>query len=90
MFSKVDGGDILYFKYTCFPYNFSIEEEAKMISSPCANCHRKNQPKELCAKDCEILEAIQLFQVSSEEHFLISAIDCTEEGRFSLNSRDII
>ncbi len=61
-----------------------------MISSPCANCNRKNQPKELCAKDCEILESIQLYQASNEEYFIISAIDCTEEGRFSLNSRDVI
>lgn len=73
-----------------FPNNFSIKEEAKMISSPCANCHRKNQPKELCAKDCEILEAIQLYQVSKEEYFFIPAIDCTEEDRFCLNSRDVI
>jgi hypothetical protein len=73
-----------------FPNNLSIKEEAKMISSPCANCNRKNQPKELCAKDCEILESIQLYQASNEEYFIISAIDCTEEGRFSLNSRDVI
>jgi len=61
-----------------------------MISSPCANCHWKNQPKELCAKDCEILEAIQLYQVSNESVFFISAIDYTEQNRFCLNSRDVI
>lgn len=61
-----------------------------MISSPCANCQWKNQPKELCVKDCEILEAIQLYQVSNESDFFIPAIDCTEEDRFCLNSRDVI
>jgi hypothetical protein len=61
-----------------------------MISSPCANCQWKNQPKEKCAKDCEILEAIQLYQASNERDFFISAIDYTEEDRFCLNSRDVI
>jgi hypothetical protein len=44
----------------------------------------------LCANDCEILEAIQLYQVSNEGDFFISAIDCTEEDRFCLNTRDVI
>jgi hypothetical protein len=56
-----------------------------MISSPCANCQWKNQPKELCANDCEILEAIQLYQVSNDSDFFISAIDCTEEEGCYLN-----
>jgi hypothetical protein len=60
-----------------------------MISSPCANCQWKNQPKELCADNCEILEAIQLYQVSNERDFFISAVDCTEEDRFCLNTRDV-
>lgn len=61
-----------------------------MISSPCANCQWKNQPKELCAKDCKILEAIQLYQVSKKNDFYISAIDYSEEDRFCINSGDII
>jgi len=43
----------------------------------------------LCANDCEILEAIQLYQVSNERDFFISAVDCTEEDRFCLNTRDV-
>jgi hypothetical protein len=61
-----------------------------MISSPCENCQRKNLPKENCADDCEILNAIQLHQVSKERDFFISAIDYAEEGRFCLNSKDIL
>jgi hypothetical protein len=59
-----------------------------MISSPCENCHRKNQPKENCASDCEILNAIQLYQASNDRVVFISAIDYSEEGRFCLNSKD--
>lgn len=61
-----------------------------MISSPCENCHRKNQPKESCADDCEILNAVQLYLVSNRSDFFISAIDYSEEGRFSLNSKDVM
>ncbi|MEJ2656089.1 MAG: hypothetical protein P8012_02705 [Desulfobacterales bacterium] len=61
-----------------------------MISSPCANCQRKNQPKETCIKSCEILNEIQLYQVSNEEEYFISAIDYSEEGRFCLASKDIM
>jgi uncharacterized OB-fold protein len=67
-----------------------MAEEGHMISSPCENCHRKNLPKENCADDCEILNAIQLYQVSKERDFFISAIDYSEEGRFCLNSKDIM
>jgi hypothetical protein len=67
-----------------------MTEEDNMISSPCENCDRKNQPKENCASDCEILSAIQLYQVSNGRDFFISAIDYSEEGRFCLNSKDIV
>jgi len=73
-----------------FHYNLSILKEGKMISSPCANCNKKNQPKEACAKECEILQAIQLYHVSIEKKFIVPAIDYSEEGRFYLNTRDII
>ena len=60
-----------------------------MISSPCADCIKKNQPKETCVKDCAILEAIQLYQVSFDKSYAVHAIDYAEEGRFFLNSIDI-
>jgi hypothetical protein len=72
-----------------FHFNIGIIEEAIMISSPCADCIKKNQPKETCVKDCEILEAIQLYQVSFDKSYAVHAIDYAEEGRFFLNSRDI-
>jgi len=73
-----------------FHFNIGMIEEVNMISSPCANCIKKNQPKETCVKDCEILEAIQLYQVSFDNSYAIHAIDYAEEGRFFLNSKDII
>jgi len=73
-----------------FHFNIGMIEEAIMISSPCADCIKKNQPKETCLKDCAILEAIQLYQVSFGKSYVINAIDYAEEGRFSLNSKDII
>ena len=61
-----------------------------MISSPCANCQKKNQPKEICAEDCEILHALQTYHISMEDSLISPAIDYADEGRFRLNSKDII
>ncbi len=38
-----------------------------------------------CAKDCEILKQLQEMQSSIQEQNVFSAIDYTEEGRFSIN-----
>ena len=57
-----------------------------MISSPCLNCLKKNQSKGICAKDCEILQAVQDYLVSTEELCILPAIDYADEGRFVLNS----
>jgi hypothetical protein len=69
-----------------FHYNNGITEGGVMISSPCANCNKKNQPKEQCAKDCKILKAIQYHQALHERESFLHAIDYTEEGRFCLNN----
>ncbi len=61
-----------------------------MISSPCANCNMKNQPKEICAEDCEILHAVQHYQISIKECIISPAIDYADEGRFQLNEREIL
>lgn len=50
-----------------------------MICSPCKNCSRKNLPKDDCAKNCELLQAIQLIQISAEQNRVSSGIDDTEE-----------
>jgi len=46
-----------------------------MISSPCKTCDRKNQSKEGCYKECELLQAIQKFQLSVKEDLKESGID---------------
>jgi hypothetical protein len=60
-----------------------------MISSPCTTCQKKNKPKEKCAKDCKILQAIQYHQVLYEKENFFHGIDYTEEGRFCLNNVEI-
>jgi len=72
-----------------FHNNISIIEEGIMISSPCATCQKKNQPKENCAKNCEILQAIQYHQVLYAEENDFHAIDYAEEGRFCLNNVEL-
>jgi len=54
-----------------------------MISSPCKTCHRRDQPKEDCYKDCAELQAIQNFQLSAKEDLLESGADYSEENRFA-------
>lgn len=57
-----------------------------MISSPCKNCARRNDPKDECVKDCKILRDVQEFQLMSSKNFCYSAIDCTEESRYHVTS----
>jgi hypothetical protein len=56
-----------------------------MISSPCKTCHRYDQPKEDCYKDCELLQAIQNIQLSAKEDLLESGADCSEENRLAID-----
>ena len=56
-----------------------------MISSPCLNCNRKDEPKDECVKDCNTLHEIQEYQASLEEVNILSAINYGEETRFSIN-----
>jgi hypothetical protein len=46
-----------------------------MISSPCKTCDRKNQSKEDCYKEFELLQAIQKIQLSVKEDLKESGID---------------
>ena len=57
-----------------------------MISSPCKNCSRKNLPKDDCAKDCELLQAIQHIQISAEQDCVLSGIDDTEEYSYIISA----
>jgi len=56
-----------------------------MISSPCLNCNRKDEPKDECVKNCSTLHEIQEYQASLEEVNILSAINYGEESRFSIN-----
>ena len=56
-----------------------------MISSPCKNCTRKNLPKDTCAKNCKLLNAIQDIEISSEKWKDGSGIDYTEEYNCSIS-----
>jgi len=56
-----------------------------MTSSPCKNCPKRFKSKFECAKDCEILKQVQEMQSTLQEQNIFSAIDYTEEGRFSIN-----
>jgi hypothetical protein len=58
----------------------------KMISSPCKNCERRNDPKDECLKDCKILHDVQEFHLMTSKSICYSAIDCTEESRYSVKS----
>ena len=57
-----------------------------MISSPCKTCHRNNQPKEDCYKECELLQAIQDIQLSAKEDPIAPGIDCSEENSFTITN----
>ena len=56
-----------------------------MISSPCKNCHRHDQPKEDYYKDCALLKAIQIIQLSAKEDLQESGVDYSEENRLAID-----
>jgi hypothetical protein len=56
-----------------------------MIASPCKTCSRRDQPKENCIKDCELLQALQNIQQTSKEDTLVPGIDYAEAGRFTFS-----
>jgi hypothetical protein len=55
-----------------------------MISSPCKACHRKHYPKDDCLKGCKLLQEIQDIQISTHDSNAYTAIDYTEDNRFSI------
>ncbi len=59
-----------------------------MISSPCAKCIRKDQPKDECVDNCRALHEIQVYQVSLNEFSRISAINYVESGRFAISTAE--
>ena len=66
--------------------------ESIMIASPCKNCPKRNEPKENCMKDCELLQAVQNIQYAFKEDISVSGIDYAEVDRFAfspLNARSL-
>jgi len=57
-----------------------------MISSPCKTCERRNDPKDECLKDCKILNDVQEFHLTTANSICYSAVDCTEESRYRVES----
>ena len=50
-----------------------------MIASPCKDCPKKNLPKSDCAKDCNLLKAVQNVQISAHENGISDRQDyCTK------------
>jgi hypothetical protein len=62
------------------------EKGGVMISSPCKNCPKRNQSKEDCSKDCELLQKIQGFQVTAKGDAYSQAIDYSEECRYVITT----
>jgi len=56
-----------------------------MISSPCIRCPKKNQPKDICSKDCDLLKAVQDLNVVKNSICAASAIDYTAENRYAIS-----
>ncbi|MBN1932268.1 MAG: hypothetical protein JW786_11735 [Desulfobacterales bacterium] len=60
-----------------------------MILSPCRNCPKRNQPKDKCIKNCELIKKLQDMQVSLNQKVETNigpAVNYAEEGRFTINS----
>jgi hypothetical protein len=55
-----------------------------MISSPCKNCPKRDLPKKECAKDCQLLNAVQDLQMAAEEGCVSSRVDYTEDIQYSV------
>jgi hypothetical protein len=56
-----------------------------MTSSPCKKCPKRHKSKYECVKDCEMIKAVQDAQICRSDSLVMSAIDYSEEGRFSVN-----
>jgi hypothetical protein len=55
-----------------------------MISSPCKNCPKRDLPKEKCAKDCKLLQAIQDMELCSEKLNDGGGIDFSDEYSYNI------
>jgi hypothetical protein len=70
-------------KFSAIGRKPSKYQEDAMIASPCKNCPKRNEPKENCINDCELLKAVQDIQYTSKEDFGIPGIDYAAVDRFT-------
>ena len=71
----------------CFQTTLSLTHNPGgiMIASPCRNCPKLNMPKTDCAKDCNLLVAIQNFQVGAQEICISSRQDYYTEIGYDIS-----
>jgi hypothetical protein len=56
-----------------------------MISSPCSDCPKRDEPKDECSRSCRKIKLIQEINNSVGIFGFHSGIDYSEEGRYSIN-----
>jgi hypothetical protein len=59
-----------------------------MIMSPCRCCEKKDQPKDACSGNCEILRDIQLFEATLSHMDRPAGVGVFEELRLSASTRN--
>jgi hypothetical protein len=70
------------------PYLFEITQGGIMIASPCKKCPKENLPKTVCAKDCQLLKAVQNIQKAAEKSGVSSRHDYVEGTVYSTSLFD--
>lgn len=70
------------------PYLPETTKGGIMIASPCKNCPKENLPKTVCAKDCQMLKAVQNMQKAAEDSGVSSRHDGVEGTGYSTSLFD--
>jgi hypothetical protein len=70
------------------PYLPETTKGGIMIASPCKNCPKENLPKTVCAKDCQLLKALQNMQKAAEDSGVSSRHDYVEGIEYSTSLFD--
>lgn len=57
-----------------------------MTLSPCRNCPKRHQDKNLCLENCELIHRLQTLQYQYLESSCSSAVDAADENRYRIMS----
>ena len=57
-----------------------------MILSPCRDCEKRDEPKENCARECKLLEKVQLLQTTQRDVDCSAGFNTTEELRVATHA----